>query len=99
MLDLPVLRELHQFIKEYLNQQDSSHQVMYVCNWLNYHKLSLYISIYLPIYVQIMYSYAFLHIYVYTCVQVGIRLTAIYLYASLTLSLFAASGHTLIPEK
>lgn len=74
MLDLPVLRELHQFIKEYLNQRDTSHQGMYcVWNSSNYHRLSLYISIYLPIYVQITYSYAFLHIYMYTCVQAGIH--------------------------
>lgn len=100
VLDLLVLRELHQFIKDYLNQQHSSHEGMhYVWNCLNYHRLSLYISIYLPIYIQVMYSYALLHIYVYTCAQAGIHLIAICLYASLTLSLFAVSDHTLIPEK
>lgn len=53
---------------------------------LNYHRLSLYISTYLPINVRIMYThiythiYIFLHIHVYTCVQAGIHVTAIHLY-------------------
>lgn len=77
VMDLPVLWELYQLIQEHLNQWESSHQCMhYVWNCLNYHRLSLYVSIYLLRHAQIMFSYAFLHIDVCTCVQAGIHLTA-----------------------
>lgn len=51
---------------------------------LNYHRLSLYVSIYLPINVQIMYIYIYTHMYIpaYICIymRTSRHLTAIHLY-------------------